>query len=580
MALLPTLGFEYTERVVTDCFAGYNHQLKIGEDEFYNMKNLSSGHYPLLANRKKRGFVRSLVSPGGLLAKEKLAWVDAGTLYYDGEATPLRGLTEGEKQLVSMGATICVFPDGKYYNTADPTDYGSMEASYASTGPVRYSLCREDGEEYTGAVGAADAPAEAELWIDTSDTPHVLRRKSAATGEWIPVETVFTRLSFISEGELPGLFGKLDGVTISGAAVESVNGEQILHAVGGGEGEADFLVVTGLLDEAQTQTTGFVSVRRSVPEMDFVIECRNRLWGCKYGTVEGKNLNEIYCCALGDFKNWRQYLGLSTDSWTASVGSDGPWTGAVSYLGSPMFFKENRIHRIKVSASGAHQIAETVCRGVQKGSAGSLQVVNETLFYKSGTDICAYQGSFPQSIGQKLGEENYSEAAAGCVGDRYYISMKNSADVWELFVFDVRRGIWMREDELHASAFARLGDELFCIAGKELIALLGSCGTPEPFVEWEAETGMLSYLFPERKYVARYSLRLSMEEGAELNVYVMYDGNGEWIRQGRIKTKGTRTVTLPIRPRRCDHMRLKLTGRGELRLYSVAKILTRGSDVG
>ena len=149
-----------------------------------------------------------------------------------------------------------MFPDGKYYNTADPTDYGSMEASYASTGPVRYSLCREDGEEYTGAVRAADAPAEAEPWIDTSDTPHVLRRKSAATGEWIPVETVFTRLSFISEGELPGLFGKLDGVTISGAAVESVNGEQILHTVGGGEGEADFLVVTGLLDEAQTQTTG------------------------------------------------------------------------------------------------------------------------------------------------------------------------------------------------------------------------------------------------------------------------------------------------------------------------------------
>ena len=71
-----------------------------------------------------------------------------------------------------------------------------------------------------------------------------------------------------------------------------------------------------------------------------------------------------------------------------------------------------------------------------------------------------------------------------------------------------------------------------------------------------------------------------MEEGAQLDVYLMYDSSGEWVRQGRIKMKGTRTVTLPVRPRRCDHMRMKLKGRGEVRLYSIAKILTIGSDVG
>ena len=80
--------------------------------------------------------------------------------------------------------------------------------------------------------------------------------------------------------------------------------------------------------------------------------------------------------------------------------------------------------------------------------------------------------------------------------------------------------------------------------------------------------------------MSRFNLRLSLEEGARVEVYVMYDSSGEWIRQGSIQMRGTRTVTLPVRPRRCDHLRIRLQGRGELRLYSLAKILTIGSDVG
>ena len=584
MALLPTLSNEYSEREVTDTFRGYRHQLKTDEGEFYDMRNLSSESYPLLANRRRRGRVCSLQSPGGLLAKDKLAWVENGTLYFDGTATALTGLSAGKKQLVSMGATIVVFPDKKYYNTADPTDRGSLGALYTSAGAVEYTLCRADGTAYqqpTVSDTAPEEPDNAALWIDTSQQTHVLRQWSAALSEWNEITTVYTKLRFLSEGELPGLFSAYDGVSISGAAPDGVNGDKVIYAVGGGSGVLDYIVVVGLLEQAATQTEGSVRIERSVPELDYVIECQNRLWGCRYGTQNGKSVNELYCCALGDFKNWRQYMGLSTDSWTASVGSDGPWTGAVNYLGCPMFFKENRIHRVTVSAAGAHAVSETVCRGVQAGSAGSLQVVNETLFYKSRSDVCVYQGGFPQSISEALGPELFADAAAGAAGERYYLSMRGENGGWRLFVYDIRHGLWMREDELHAEAFARLGDELYALtADGELLALLGSAGEREPFVAWEAETGMLSWQHPDRKYVSRFNLRLYMEEGAEVSVYLMYDSDGVWVRQGRIRMKGTRTVTLPVRPRRCDHLRMKLVGKGEVRLYSIAKILTYGSDVG
>ena len=576
---LPSLDYEYSDRSVTDTFAGYNHKLKIADGEFYDTRNLTSEYYPLLAERRKRGLVKQLTAPGGLLGKEKLAYVDNGVLYYDGEATGLTGLTPGEKQLVSMGAYICIFPDKKYYNTADANDRGSMEAYYTSTGAVKYTMCRVDGTDYgtaTVSTAAPEKPENAALWIDTSKEMHVLKQWSSATKEWVSIPTVYTKVQFISKGELPGLFREYDGVTIGGAEAD-VNGDKVIYAMGGSESEFDYIVVTGLLEQAMTQETGSVSLSRSVPQMDFICESQNRLWGCYYGSDGEQSLNEIYCCALGDFKNWRQYMGLSTDSWTASVGSDGPWTGAVNYLGYPTFFKEDRIHRVSISTSGAHSISETACRGVQKGSEKSLAVVNEILLYKSRSDVCAYQGGFPAKVSEALGDGLYSDAAAGTVRDRYYISMRDSDGKAQLFVYDVGKKLWMHEDGFEADCFARVGDELYALSGKLLYAMQGSTGEKEPYISWMAETGMLYYQQPDQKYVSNFSLRLSLEEGAALTIYIEYDSTGEWERKGTIKFRGTKAVNVPIRPRRCDHMRIRLEGKGRVRLYSIAKLVTYGS---
>lgn len=47
-----------------------------------------------------------------------------------------------------------------------------------------------------------------------------------------------------------------------------------------------------------------IELERKAPEMDFVIECGNRLWGCRYEVTDQSRLyNEIYASKLGDFKN-------------------------------------------------------------------------------------------------------------------------------------------------------------------------------------------------------------------------------------------------------------------------------------
>ena len=580
MPRLPYLKGAARTRLVTEVFTGYEHRDRIADGAFYDTENLTSEDHPLLSTRRRRGLVRTLVSPGGLLEKDALCYVDNGTLYVNELPTALTGLSSGEKQLVGMGAYVVVFPDKRYYNTEDPADFGSLEADWSLTGEVRLAPCDVDGISYTPLSGDAEPeePANGSYWLDTSTG--TLRQYSASQGTWTEVVSVYTRLSFPTQGQLPALFSRGDGVEISGLSDPALCGTKYLCAVGGASGtEDDYLVLAGLTGAAYTEQAT-VRVQRRVPKLDFVCECRNRLWGCFYGRDGDKTLNELYCCALGDFRNWRQYQGLSTDSWTASVGSDGPWTGAVNFLGHPVFFKSDRIHAVTVAADGGHRVEETVCRGVQRGSDKSLCVVGETLYYKSEGEVCAWQGGMPVPVSAALGDERYEQAAGGSVRSRYYLSMRASDGRWSLFVYDIARGLWMREDALQVSAFARAGDELYALeAGTgKLWALRGTRGTPEAAPEWMAETGLLYYEYPDKKYVSRYDIRLRMEQGARVKLYLEYDSSGEWLESGTVSLSGTGTATVPIRPRRCDHLRLRLCGTGAVKLFSIARNLEVGSD--
>lgn len=580
----PALTPSRQTRIITDVFTGYDHRPRVPDGAFYETENLSSRQYPLLCTRPRRGKVKTLQSPGGLLGKDSLCWVEEGTLYVNHLATPVTNLSAGEKQLVSMGAYVLIFPDKRYYNTEDPSDFGAMEADLTVTGEIRYRLCDGEGAELGDpSVGATEpeSPVNAMLWLDTSGGARVLRQYSQAQRSWVELERVYTKLIFPTLGQVPALFRRFDGVEISGAAEADLNGEKILYAVGGGENESDFIVLVGLIAQGFS-AQGSIRLRRRLPDMDFVCEAQNRLWGCRYGNDGERNINEIYASALGDFKNFRQFLGLSTDSWTASVGSDGQWTGAINYLGRPTFFKENRIHQVSVSPTGGHRLDETVCRGVQQGCHKSLQVVGESLYYKSRSDVCVWQGGFPQSVSAALGETAYDSAAGGSVDGRYYLSMRESAGGnWSLFCFDTERGLWYREDALHARCFAQAGGELYAVdAGNDaLLAMKGSVGAREASLPWMAETGLLDYQTPDRKYVSRYTLTLRMESGSRLTIWLRYDSTGDWIKSGEVELFGNGTVSLPIRPRRCDHLQMRIQGEGEAKICALSRILETGSEL-
>ena len=620
MPKLPILSPGVTARVITDTFRGYNHNLKISDGEMYDTVNLSTDYYPMLAPRKPRGKIDDYnpTEPSGMIVKQgadgvPVLYVTVGTglrAYKNGgsvTAPPLTLTATAEKQLVSFGAYVVIFPDKKYFNVLDADDYGSLDASVTSVNPVIVDPCDVDGNIITVPSSATVpvSPANGDYWYDTES--HTLNQYSGANGQWTPVETVYTRYTFDTKGTIPELFKAGDGVEFTVGGVDL--GSNYLYKVGGrapggsDTGADDYIVVIGF---NTSHTAAGYSIKRSAPSMDFVIECQNRLWGCKYGKVNGQFVNELYCSALGDFKNWRQYQGLSTDSWAASVGSDGAWTGAINYQGRPCFFKEDRVHTISVSPTGGHRVDEFLITGVEKGSWRSLVAIGDTLYYKAKNGVYAWQGGIPALISAAFGDVRFIEAVGGAYNNKYYLSLKPAEPEikrwWDeddgewkeesdgrlprLYVYDTKKGLWIKEDNFHATAFAAApysGGKapLYALnySFTELWDMYGYYGDAEESVSWSMETGILYYEYPDKKYLSRYDVRLYMGPAATAKIYLEYDSNNKWIESGNVHIKGTGTVVVPIRPRRCDHLRMKLEGTGEVKVLSIARTLEVGSDV-
>ena len=557
-------------------FLGLDRRVKPREGAFCRMENLDSRSHPALSPRPPRGHLTTLQSPRGILGKEALAWVDGTKLFWNGLEVP--GLVleqEGEKTLVSMGAYIVIFPDKQYVNTGNLEEYGTLEQNNAiictEESGVTCRLCLAGGarcDDYTVSDTPPAAPVSGALWLDTSGPEQVLKVYSADTELWAEVSNTFVRL------EAPGIgagLSALDGVTISGASAERFNGATVLEEAG-----EDYILIPGLLERSFVQTSGTLTVSRSVPDMDYVTQCGNRLWGCKYGLSGGRVVNEIYACALGDFKNWNRFQGLATDSYVASRGTDGPWTGAVTHLGCPVFFKENAIEKVYPSSAGAHEIVTTNCRGVEQGSEKSLALVGELLYYKSGADVCCYDGSLPRSVSETLGQLSGKNAVAGALGSRYYLSLEEP-EGRSLLVCDTEKGLWHREDDPAPMGFATVGTELYalCPDGR-LLAMTGSQGTLEGRVVWMARTGPMGWEL-ESGSISRLTLQVDPEAGSDLDVYVRYDG-GPWEHCANLRGQGLGRHLLRLLPHRCQHFALELRGRGACRVLSLGMVLEEGSE--
>ena len=619
-------------------FGGYHHRPVIDSGECYDMENLTSDDYPLLSVRKARYAYADL--DGSPMqdcvalhsrSDHPVVCNSFGQILCHGNALDGLLVTQNgtvpaamlPKKIVSMGAWCVIFPDKVWFNAVKLAngdtmtageDFGTLEnetrvrkgtAGYIGGETVLFTSVFCDGTQYTPydadhitySAEPPVSPASGDYWCDTAEPSVRLRIYDAASGCWSPVLSSYIRITATdAQGQAKPIgsgFSAGDGIRISGLDGRNVQAEETdpvrnrVQMLNGPHILADCtqtaLVIEGCLGAASVSAVNAsidedIVFSRKVPQMDHIVECGNRLWGCRYGLTDGRRVNEIYACKLGDFKNWNCFSGISTDSYIASRGAEGEFTGAAALGDTPLFFREHSVEKVYPSADGAHRILTVSHPGIQRGSGQSAAVVDGVLYYKSSDGIYAYTGSVPRRISDKLGDTEYFDAVAGSCGKKYYISMRDAKGQYTLFAYDTANKLWHREDHTRFFFTAEYQGALYFEDGGNHAQKIGGVEVCTN-VPWMAESGIIGLVTPNQKRVGRLTLRLRPETGMRMRVFVQYNSDGQWHEKARVCGDSLHTVTVPIVPVRCDHMRLRLEGIGGMQLYSVAYTVEQGSDI-
>ncbi|MGN1419219.1 MAG: hypothetical protein ACI4W6_07805 [Acutalibacteraceae bacterium] len=546
-------------------------------------------------------------------------------------------------QLVSMGAYVVIFPYGYYINTRNTHDKGFIgnlnKFEVLKRTPLNLIPCTADGSEFSEAEVSDTAPKDpknGQVWVDTSQSTTVYKIWDEGTKQWVQQSTTYIKIS----GDLvPAGFSKYDSISISGLngkfayeygdtsyaslskrikkQINALNQDGVIlyDVVESGKDdeesfvESGYIIIAGILDQAVSvytdpdKTDSYIKFERKFPDMDFVTEGNNRIWGCKFGVnYEGKSVNEIYACKLGDFKNWNSFMGLSTDSYVASLGSDGAFTGAVTYNGYPTFFKQKYIHKVYGSAPSSFQIMTTNCLGVAKGCENSLACVNNILYYATPVSLVAYDGSIPYEISHNLGRIRYKKVTAGGANNKVYFCCTKEDGTRELLVYNTDLNMWHKEDDVNALFFANDGHVLYfiekyqqdnidryriCSVNDDYNSVYKQATSSDPYPtyedfenkHWYITSSNIGLMQSGFKYIQKLIIKAQTNGGTIEGIMLSYDDEPferakAIFRELKCKTDFEYVLNI----RRCDHFKYKIIGKGDVEIISVYKTYIQGSN--
>lgn len=497
-------------------FAGVRYGRGGGNGELAECKNLSSRQFPALSQRMARGIQGTYTAATAIFGKGELCVVDGTRFLYNGEEKGT--VTAGEKQIVSINTKIVIWPDMAYYDT-EGDKFGSI------------------GDKVIIGVGKATFTENTLTVTETSDGR-----------------------------TLEEVFAPNQAVQISSAVTSENDKELVIRGV-----EENTLTFS---DNSFTPmvSEGAMTIERRVPELDVICASNNRVWGADETT--------IWACALGDPLTWFNYDGLSTDSYSVAVGTDGPFTMCCEYSSNVLFFKEDKLHKVLGSSPKDYQIYTYTIQGVQAGSMKSGQVINEILYYKGVEGVYAYNGGTPYLISENFGTRRYENARAGTDGQKYYISMQDTqTGEWGLWVFDTERGIWLREDSSHVLDFTMLDGELLFLSGDGTTVYQTDQEDPEgERIDWFAEFYPMDETVHNKKGYSKLFFRLELAAGAWVKAEIRED-LGPYRQVGIFHGQLERTPTLVLVPGRCDSFQIKLSGLGRCVVKSMVREFDLGSEV-
>lgn len=543
---LPFANMKNNVQIQTMQWLGLDERDKIGEEQFLQMKNLSSDKYPCLSPRKPRkeididvsSDITNLVLPK-YSGKElsKFTGIAGRYFYYEGVRKGTQLSDDIPKTVVDFYGRICIFPDKKYYSYLPDSSENLEDMEVSETGKMKfYSNMDEYGDNYSAYIQNTDADWDEEQF---------------KSGDSVVIEGSGENDTFVVESKFQSA-GEEDIVSV---VVEKVDGNRLYVRLYNKNGKA--------VEWNGEGTESNITVKKPVPNMRYVCVHNNRLWGCgepKDG--DGKQYGEfIYASKLGDPFNFNTFQGLSTDSWYGSVGTEGEFTGIAAYRNMIVVFKRNYIHHVYGDMPSSFSIPKQIA-----GSCidyRSIVEIDGILYYLGKKGYYAYNGGTPQRISDNL-TQIYTEGVAGTDGVKYYACSYRADKSADLLVYDPRYGLWHREDDTGFVGFVTVDQDIYGATDGKMYLLSG--GTED--VEWSVTSKRFTLDTMMRKAVNQIYLRLDMPPGSKVTVYTRADG-GEWKEWGTIEEDGFRTHRVPVRFRDGDYYQIRLDGAGDVTIHDM-----------
>ena len=426
-------------------------------------------------------------------------------------------LSTSQKVFGSLGNQMLILPDFKVYNA----DTRKLKAAYVNLQLANVQVQNQD-------------------YVDEDGVARTFRFNTLSC-------TDFNFLDYFSPG---------DAVRIAGS--EKNDGIYTIRSV------EEYLL---RFDENTfvAESIASCTISLNVPALEGLCTCGGRLWGYAGDT--------IYACAPERVTNWYRYDGDEQSSYTVKVPGSGPFTGCIMHGGRPVFFKTNSMVEVYGDHPRNFSVVETVLSGVMTGSAASLCSVGGDMIYLSENGVVCCSGSNATVISEPLGQRLYNGIAT-TDGRRYYLSAEDEQGVRALYIYDTQTEAWNQEDGEDILYLGYLNGDVYACGNDNLVAILGqnvtghgtTHGPPSSYVE-------LHPLMDDSKgeiVPVRLGVRVECGQNSELTLSVSYDG-GAWEKRATLESEGKRLWYVPLAPRACHSLGIRIDGDGEYLLQSVIK---------
>ena len=589
------LGTEY-RYARQDQFGRLKHCRACGDGEIYDMENVTFEEFPLMKVRKKRMRLDLSAMPNLPIDKiyadnGKLLFVSGIRLILWGVGTLILGLrTDVKHQFVRFGNRVVLLPEMRLLNlTYDIKGIKSSASELPESAATETAYAVQNSDQLCYDVYVYDGTQ----WVNNGRFDQLMNADTGAFGRshraYIKADQL--TLQYVQVGDIAqcNAFKAGDAVTISGCAeVPENNKTAIIREIvfnGNVSCTMRFSDHCFTLPEGETEyTETTVRIRREIPEMDFMFECSNRLWGAK-----GKR---IYASKLGDPTNWYYFDGLSTDSWSIDTQTKGNILGGWGDY-YPYFLREDGMTVVYGTVPSGYQVYDKLgVPGLAAGEQRSIAHAGGLTFWLSRDGIVVYGGDGWRIEKDALRDWNIWDMIGVSAGTKAYFVCKYGNKSSFLTCYDSTTGLWEKQNgdrfvELcydNGTVYALRKIEAYPEIPAEVAIVSGEGGdlADEATVNSFVQFGDICFGSDNRKATDLLLLRVEMEQGASLTLQIMYDSSGTYETIRTIAAGDTamkkQQINIPIQPRRCDHYHIRLTGTGGWTLYSMTQNVRTGSE--